>query len=440
MIKIVKKKSKYNYEKTPFETFADCLKTVSISIIIAFLITLGLSIHARNEMIKNISSYSQNKSTADKEIAKQIISSNTNLMSDMQHKTYSVCLNIGKLFELAGDYPSAQMAYTFALEKASPTNLKIRYKLFCVLVEQEKFDEALDLLNSVDDSEDVDLFKFKTRSNIVIGDKYYSIGKFLTAAKFYEKAEFYYDKFSRKDKVVERSIKERIINSYIQAADEIVKAGHNSEAVRFLKKVEKKVPNNLSIKYKLAVVLSDSDPEEAVLYLEDLLNKIPQHVDYNIYGRTLLKAANIADLDNRPIEAKRYRYKIHSIDLYLARKVLYKNDIDVLLDKFSVKKVFFTYPINLSLKFINNSSVDLTNLQGDFLLMKNDKEIEKLTKKLADKRNVILADGGESKRINLKFKKHLFTKKEMQKYTVKIYLYKDEKFKTLVSEFNLSVK
>ena len=72
--------------------------------------------------------------------------------------------------------------------------------------------------------------------------------------------------------------------------------------------------------------------------------------------------------------------------------------------------------------------------------MKNDKEIEKLTKKLADKRNVILADGGESKRINLKFKKHLFTKKEMQKYTVKIYLYKDEKFKTLVSEFNLSVK
>ena len=45
-----------------------------------------------------------------------------------------------------------------------------------------------------------------------MGDKYYSIGKFLSAAKSYEKAKFYYDKFTRKDPVVESSIKNRIKN------------------------------------------------------------------------------------------------------------------------------------------------------------------------------------------------------------------------------------
>lgn len=440
MIKETKKKSKYNYEKSVAEILFGCLKTVFVSIIIALIITIGLSINARNEMIKNISSYAKNKSMADKEIAKQIIDSNFDLMSDMQHKSYSVCLNIGKLFETAGEYQSAQMAYTFALEKASQANLKVRYKLFCVLVLQEKFDAAIELLDSVEDSEDADLFKFKTRSYIVLGDKYYSIGKFLTAAKYYEKAEFYYNKFSRKDKIIVKSITNRIINSYINAADVIVNAGYNSEAVRLLKKVEKKSPTDLNIKYKLAVILSDLNPEESILYLEYLLNKIPQNIDYNIYGRTLLKAASIADLDNRPIDAKRYRYKIYSIDLFITKKVLYKNDIDVQVADCLIKKVFFKYPINVILKLVNNSDNDLNNLKGDFILIKNNKEIEKITITLADKKNIIYANGGESKKIDLKFKKKLFTKREMQRYAIRIYLYKDEKYKTQISEFSLPVK
>ena len=100
----------------------------------------------------------------------------------------------------------------------------------------DNFDDAEALLANLKDYTDVALVKMKTRSYIVLGDKYYSIGKFLSAAKSYENAEFYYSKFSKKDKKIVESIKERIINAYIQTADFMVKSGLNSEAVRFLKK------------------------------------------------------------------------------------------------------------------------------------------------------------------------------------------------------------
>ena len=35
---------------------------------------------------------------------------------------------------------------------------------------------------------------------------------------------------------------------------------------------------------------------------------------------------------------------------------------------------------------------------------------------------------------SVSFKKKIFTKKELENYTIKIYLYKDDKYKTFVSE------
>ena len=175
-----------------------------------------------------------------------------------------------------------------------------------------------------------------------MGDKYFSIGKPLSAAKSYEKARFYYDKFSKKDKTVEESIENRIINSYQQTADVMVKSGLNSDAYRFLKKAEEYDKENFITRYKIAIVLSDLDPEKSIKYLEELLKEKPQDIDYEIYGRALMNAANIADLDNRPTKAKHYRYKIHSIDMFLDRKVIYKKDVDTQLRDFVIKKNFFT--------------------------------------------------------------------------------------------------
>ena len=440
MIKEKKKITPYNYKKPIKVMLIEYVRTVLVSFLFAIIFTVGLSIHARNEMIKNIYATVKMQQTIDKQLAEQFIQSNTDLLNDIKNKKYSICMHIGALYEAVGDYSKAQIAYESALEKASPTDYKPYYKLICVFMNQEKFADADKILSSIPDKPDKKIIKFKTRAFIVIGDKQYSIGKFLSAAKSYEKAEFYYNKFKKKDAVVENSIRTRIINSYMQAADAIVKMGYNTEAARYLKKVEKYDKNNLKVKYKLGIILSDADPEESLKYFEPLLDKIPQDIDYGVYCNALMKAANIADLEGRTTTAKYYRHKIHTIDLFIKRKVIYPNDLNIVLESFKIKKVFFTYPLKAVYRFSNISNSDIPFLKADFVLCANNKPLESVTKVIADKNNPMPIGGYDFNTCEIKFKKAIFTKKELSNYTVKIYAYKDDKFKTLVSEINIPQK
>ena len=344
MIKEKRKITKYTYTKNRTQILMEYVKTVLFSIVIAIIVTSSLAMHARNEMIKDISIMEKEQSKIDKKLAEQLIIQ-TNFISDLHTKKYGVCIHVGELYETAGDYKDAETAYRLAVEKSPDGIFKAHLKLTEVLISQEKFEQADSFIDSISDVPLKSLIKFKTRAYIVMGDKYYAGGKPLSAAKSYEKANFYYNKFSKKDKTITESIKTRIINSYTQTADIMVKTGLNSDAVRFLRKAEEYEPDNFETRYKLAIVLSDLDPEVSVEYLEKLLVERPQDIDYGIYGRTLMKAAYIADLDNRPTKAKYYRYKIHSVDMFVNRKVIYKNDIDVQLKDFIIKKSLFKYPL-----------------------------------------------------------------------------------------------
>ncbi len=216
--------------------------------------------------------------------------------------------------------------------------------------------------------------------------------------------------------------------------------GYTSDAVKYLKKVEKFCPDNLNVKYKLGIVLSDSDPEQAISYLSQLFEKIPQNIDYGVYCSALMKAANIADLDNRPTVAKYYRNKIHSVDLFVKRKVIYRNDLDILIRKLRVKKIFYTYPIKISYKISNVSDSDITHLDADFVLCNNEEPVETVTLTLATRNKPLLIGNYDDNEYSIKFKKTIFTKKELSNYTVKIYAYKDDKFKTLVFENKIPQK
>ena len=224
---------------------------------------------------------------------------------------------------------------------------------------------------------------------------------------------FLKEKFSKKDKTIEESILKRIVNSYIHVADIMVKTGLNSDAIRFLKRAEKYSPNDFNIRYKLAIVLSDSDPEKSVEYLESLLEERPQDIDYSVYNTALMKAANIADLDNRPTKAKYYRYKIHSIDMFVNRKVVYRNDIEISLKSLNIKKIIFTYPIKIVYQFLNVSNADIINLQGDFILCYNNKPIEKITTTIASKKQPLFSYSNNPNEVPISFTTKIYTKKEL---------------------------
>ena len=433
MIKEKKKNTKFNIKKTKLQILIECIRTIFCAFLCGTVITIGLVMHARNEIIKNPFLDPHEQSRLEKKIALEIISE-SDLLKDLTTKNYKYCMRVGEIYEIAGEYANSQKAYESAIKKTKPNNFTPYQKLIFVLVAQENFDEVDLLLDSIKDRTDKGLIKFKTRSYLTIGDKYYSMGKFLSAAKAYERARFYYNKFSKKDSEIEKSIMNRILNSYIKVADVMVKNGLNSDAVRYLKKAENYDNENFMIKYKLAIVYSDLDPELSVSYFDSLLKEIPQEIDYDIYNLALMKSANIVDLDGRTTQAKYYRYKIHSNDLYIKRKVIYKNDLEITINSFSRKKVLFSYPLKVTYGFLNTSNYDIKALTGDFILCQNDKPIETITKSVATNDTPLLISAEEPNLINIEFKKKIFTKKELDTYTIKIYLYKDKKFKTLVCE------
>lgn len=414
-------------------------RTIAISFVVALIFTLLLSVHARNEMIRNLYASPSERLQMDEKVARQIVAQ-SDLTKDLKTKKYAICMQVGNLYETAHDYPNAQFAYELALEKAKSGIYKPYQRLTSVLIAQNKQKEAQNLINSVPDIKNKQLIKFKTRAYIEMGDKFYSQGKFLSAAKSYEKASFYYNRFSKRDKKVNESINIRIVNAYLETANIMVKNGYNSDAVRFLKKAKQYDKNNFEIRYKLAIVYSDLDPIKSVKYFEPLLEEMPQRIDYGVFTKALMKAANIADLEGKPTLAKYYRYKIHSVDLFVEQKVVYPNDIEILLTSFNVRKILFKYKLRAKYKFRNASNTNIKKMHAEFVLRQNDKVLETITKEVVNRDKPLVINGGESGDVNVTFGKKIFTKKELEQYYIDIYLYKDEKYKTLVSTMKVPLK
>ena len=307
-------------KETLIQTVLAYARTVFISFFVALIFTSLLSIHAKNDMIKNLYINESEQRQIDEKIAKQLVAQ-ADLTEALADKNYAVCMQVGNIYETALDYPNAEFAYRIAVSKAKSGIYTPYYKLATILIAQEKFKDAEEVIDSVADYKNKNLIKFKTHAYLNMGDKYYSKSKFLQAAKNYEKSKYYYDRFSKKDKNIENSIIARLIKSYTDTADVIVKNGYNSDAVKFLKKAEKYAPNDKNIRYKLAIIYSDLDPIESVAYFENLLDEMPQYIDYSTYNKTLMKVANILELEGHPTEAKYYRHRIHSIDLFVNQKV-----------------------------------------------------------------------------------------------------------------------
>ena len=75
---------------------------------------------------------------------------------------------------------------------------------------------------------------------------------------------------------------------------------------------------------------------------------------------------------------------------------------------------------------------------SNFVLKYNNKELETVTKTISNTKHPLLCTTYEPNIIKVNFNKKAITKKELENYIVEIYLYKDEKFKTLAAELDLS--
>ena len=79
-------------------------------------------------------------------------------------------------------------------------------------------------------------------------------------------------------------------------------------------------------------------------------------------------------------------------------------------------------------------------MSADFVLRQNDKVLETVSKTFVTSKSPLYSNGGESANIEVIFGKNIFTKKELEQYVIDIYLYKDERYKTLAGTMKVPVK
>ena len=106
-----------------------------------------------------------------------------------------------------------------------------------------------------------------------------------------------------------------------------------------------------------------------------------------------MKAANIEDIKGNGVKAKYYRYKVNSLEQFLNAKVVNKNDIEMYLDYFSIKKFLFTYHLKAKFKIKNVSTRDIVKMDTEFVLRKGDKLKESIRLNSANKKQPLLLNG-----------------------------------------------
>ena len=79
-------------------------------------------------------------------------------------------------------------------------------------------------------------------------------------------------------------------------------------------------------------------------------------------------------------------------------------------------------------------------MSADFVLKQNDKTKEEYTFHLVNKKNPLFSNGGESQKVKVSFGKRIYTKQELEQYYIEIYLYKNDKYKTLVNRMKIPLK
>lgn len=415
------------------------LKNIAISILIALIITICLLFNTRQHVINNFNNSYVNNLKFNKHFAKELLQ-NSELNINFQQQSFSTCMYFASLYYTIEQYDNAKNIYSIAMLKSKPNNYQAHLKYVEILILQNKLNEAKEFIENIPDNNNKNLIKMKSNSYLLLGDALFAQKKYLTAARYYKKSKFYYDLFKKRKKTIEEKLINDISNSYNKVADILVENNYPKEAIEYLKKARKIKPNDFITEYKLAILYSDLDPLKSLEYFEQLIKQKPQEIDSNIYIKALMHSANIESLSGNEIKAKLYRYKIYSFEELLKHKVVYKNDFDIIFQNINYSKKFFKYRINTIIRIQNHSLSNINKLYVELILKKDDKILDKITKECISNKKILQADGDLTPPIEITFNKNFLTKTDLSKLEIDIYLYKDEKYKTLIKTKTVPIK
>lgn len=338
---------------------------------------------------------------------------------------YMINLKLGTLYELQKKYLEAETEYKTAITKSPYAEYKPKYKLALLYTSQGRLEEAEEIMDATREEPDKKLIKYKAQIYSKIGDKYYEKSDYENAADKYEEALFYYNIIKSKESSLMTG---NMASAYVYLAEQKIKEMRINDAISYLKTADETIDAPI-IKYKLALLLTKTAPDEAFTYFEKVFKTAPELINHDEYKNFLSYLSAEATKEGDLGKAALYEYKARKVDDYFNQNILSVDDISVGEAEGRIKLNKWTKKYNVGFKvtFKNTSREDINSLFLDVLFKDGLKTIDEYHEQIVTDESKLYA-GNESPFIIIKtsFKK---TKADVhpKKINVEVYVSKTDK-------------
>ena len=413
-------------------------KTILITLFIAFLCVMALLGVIQHNVYTEQQTKTLEQESIDYYLVGVLIEKNKYL--EQQHpKNYEINLKLGMLYEVQGDFVNSEMEYKKAIEKAPYSETRPTYKLALLYLRLNRLDETQVLVDKMKEYSSKAFIENKAEIYNRLGDKYYDKADYETASWEYQKALFYYNII--KSKKIE-DVKSSLASAFVYLAEEKVQKLQIDDAVLFLQKALVVIDAPI-LKYKLALLLVKSNPDQAYEYFQEVFEKEPNLINYKEYLSFLAQQSEIALADGNIAKSKLYDHRIKKITEYHERNILSIDDlqVDELTSKIDLNNWYQRYTIAVEFKIKNISKYNLNSLYVETIIKDSDGVIDSYFKQIADKNSPIKINS-QSPTISLKaHKKKASSDSSPKKVTIQISAAKTaQSYKILLKEIDVTEK
>ncbi len=397
---------------------------------LAVVVVTGIIINARLSIEDQLYITKEHKSEFYKKFTASILSQQE-FLEKMYSDDYKFNIYLAGLYQTIENFEKAEFYYKRAIQLAPDATYEHYLKLIILYLEYHKPKQAEEIEESIKNRNSQRLIRFKCSANLLLADYYYRHNEPLLANKKYNIAEYFFNKLKIRKVKIREYITNGILASNVKIADNYVEQNNYYEAYRYLKRAEKAAPGDLTVKYKIALVLSYIQPVKAIEYFEFIKAKEPQLVSFYLYYETLMRAADICRTRGDLPSSKLYTYKAGSIKNFYQNNIINNDNIefDFLQSKIQTAKKNDKFILRFRVK--NISSFNISNMKMDILIYRKGHLSASYTKTFFDKTPLKQNETSPIITVIHTGSKH-YKKIAYPDISFEIYVYKNEKYKTLV--------
>ncbi len=398
------------------------VSTILWTLLAACIFSGGIIYYAQYDVINNSSS-NYNEKVLNEYIRNTVIEQNINLEMNYPDD-YRIDMHLGYLYNVIKEFDKAEYYYKKAVAKAPLNIYRPLYELAAFYIEQSRFDEAQEIIEEFPQIANPALIRYQSYLYRKKGDVYYSKQQYYYALKEYERARYYWTKLSRPGIKYMKSLNTRLSETAVLLADIAVNSNQVEEAVHFLQVAEKVNPKDFIIRYKLALMMANTDPELSYKYFSKLFKEYPTQVDYTAYYDLLLKLVDIYEYEGDYNKAKLYEFRAKSLLDYVYINLISVKDVSFKMTDKVLYKVGNKYKILLKFNIQNTSGMSIKDMKVEVIYKLGDTVIEKYNKTLIDSTNRLLPNDSinDIRIIPKTLRKYKST--EIPNISAEIYLYK----------------